>query len=57
VGFGSDFDGARIPDAISDASKLQNLIEALRAHGYDDTLLNKLGTQNWLRVLDLSWHA
>lgn len=56
VGFGSDFDGARIPDEISDASKLQNLLVALRQHGYNDTLLNKLGTGNWLRVLGLTWH-
>jgi membrane dipeptidase len=55
VGFGSDFDGARMPQAIGDAAGLQALIEALRAHGYDDAALRKLAYENWLRVLRLTW--
>ncbi|WP_075214502.1 dipeptidase [Mongoliimonas terrestris] len=51
VAFGSDFDGALIPRAIGSVAGLPVLIDALRAHGYDDALLTRLGTENWLRVL------
>jgi membrane dipeptidase len=39
VGFGSDFDGTIVPSAIKDAAGLPRLIEALRAAGYDQPLL------------------
>lgn len=55
VGFGSDFDGALMPDDLSDASKQQNLILELRQRGYDDEALLKLGYKNWIRVLDATW--
>lgn len=55
VGFGSDYDGARVPDAVGDVSKLPNLIEALKASGYDDGMLKKLTHQNWIRVLRKTW--
>ncbi|MCA9833035.1 MAG: dipeptidase [Thermomicrobiales bacterium] len=55
VGFGSDFDGALMPEGLSDVSKQQNLVDELRSRGYDDEALNKLGYQNWLRVLEATW--
>jgi len=55
VALGSDFDGALMPADLSDASKLPNLIAALRARGYDDDALRKIGYQNWIRVLELTW--
>ncbi len=55
VGLGSDFDGAQMPDDLSDASKLPNLIAVLRQRGYDDAALEKIGYRNWIRVLDLTW--
>ncbi|MGH6942847.1 MAG: dipeptidase [Geminicoccaceae bacterium] len=57
VGFGSDFDGTTVPSAIGDAAGLPRLLEALRAHGYDDALLRKLCFANWLRVLGRTWRA
>jgi membrane dipeptidase len=57
VGFGSDFDGARIPEAIHDVAGVQRLVDALRAHGYDDEALRKLAHGNWLRVLGKTWKA
>jgi len=57
VGFGSDFDGTIVPRAIGDAAGLPNLIAALRAHGYDDALLEKLCSANWLALLDRVWRA
>jgi membrane dipeptidase len=55
VGFGSDFDGAEMPEGITDAAGLPALIKALRAHGYDDALLRKLTWDNWMGVLHRSW--
>jgi membrane dipeptidase len=55
VGFGSDFDGTTVPSAIRDATGLPRVIEALRAAGYDQPLLRKLASENWLRVLELTW--
>ncbi len=52
VGFGSDFDGATVPQDIADVVGLQRLIEALRGHGYDDVLLTKLAHANWMKVLE-----
>ena len=57
VGFGSDFDGAEVPDAIGDVAGLPRLIDALRAHGYDDALTTKLAHGNWLAVLERTWGA
>lgn len=55
VALGSDFDGALMPDDVSDCSKLQNLIAVLRTRGYDESALLKIGYQNWLRVLATTW--
>lgn len=55
VGFGSDFDGALMPEGLSDASKQQSIITELRSRGYDDEALYKLGYQNWVRVLTATW--
>lgn len=55
VGFGSDYDGALMPEGLSDVSKQQNLIDELRTRGYDEESLHKLGYGNWLRVLELTW--
>lgn len=57
VGLGSDYDGARVLDDVGDVSKLPNLITALKSAGYDDSLLQKITHQNWLRVLRKTWGA
>jgi membrane dipeptidase len=56
VGFGSDFDGATMPRELADAAGLPRLIEALRPR-YDEATLRKLGTGNWLRVLEATWRG
>jgi membrane dipeptidase len=56
VGFGSDFDGATMPNAIGDVAGLPVLIDALRQRGYDETAIEKLAWRNWLRVLRATWH-
>ncbi len=55
VGFGSDFDGAKVPEEIGDVSGLPKLLAVLREHGYDEAALKKLAHENWLRVLGASW--
>jgi len=55
VGFGSDFDGAMVPEKIGDAAGLPVLRQEMSAHGFDDALMAKLFHENWLRVLTLTW--
>ena len=57
VALGSDFDGALVPEAIGDASGLTTLRTAMREHGYDDVLMNRLCHENWLGVLERTWHG
>lgn len=55
VGFGSDFDGAKMPRDLGDVSGLTKLLDVLRERGYDDARLKKLAHGNWLRVLRATW--
>jgi membrane dipeptidase len=55
VGFGSDFDGAKVPKAIGDVAGLPALLDALASRGYDEDALRKLAHENWLRVLRATW--
>ena len=57
VGLGSDFDGATMPEGIRDVSLLPNLIDAMRARGYDDAAIRNIAYANWLRVMDQTWGA
>lgn len=54
VGFGSDFDGATVPEELGDVAGLPRLIALLRER-YDEATLRKLCTDNWLRVLEATW--
>jgi len=55
VGFGSDFDGARVPKEIGDVAGLVTLRQAMQAKGYDDDTMKKLCYQNWIDVLERTW--
>ncbi|MCI0577435.1 MAG: dipeptidase [Chloroflexi bacterium] len=55
VAFGSDFDGAEVPDALGDAAGLPKLIDALRANSFDDEAVEKIAYKNWLRVFRDTW--
>lgn len=52
VGFGSDFDGAVVPQAIGDAAGLPVLIDAMLAHGYGRDLVEKIAWRNWVGMLE-----
>ena len=49
VGMGSDFDGATMPQGISDVAGLPALQQAMLDHGYGDGADAKLTHENWLR--------
>jgi len=51
VGIGSDFDGARPPDDLADASKMPLLGAALRARGLSEGDVRKIFSLNALRML------
>ena len=55
LGFGSDFDGATLPQGIGDVTGLPALQQAMIDHGYDAALMRKLCFDNWLAVLDRTW--
>jgi membrane dipeptidase len=55
VALGSDFDGATMPEGIKDVSLLPNLLDAMRARGYDDATMRKIAYENWLRVMEQTW--
>ncbi len=55
VGFGSDFDGATVPSVMADVTGLPAFQDALTAHGYNQALMQKLCSENWLNVLRRTW--
>jgi membrane dipeptidase len=57
VGFGSDFDGAKVPEEVADVTGLPVLVAAMREHGYDEPTMNQLCYANWIKVLERSWGA
>lgn len=57
VGIGSDFDGGLVPEAIGDSRGLPTLIQAMRDHGYDQPLIDRICHGNWLRALESTWGA
>jgi membrane dipeptidase len=55
VALGSDFDGCTVPAGIADTAGLPNLIDGLRARGYDEPALGRFAHENWLSVLERTW--
>ena len=56
VALGTDYDGATMPSALNDVIRLPDLFALLTTHGYDDQTLQKIASENWLRVLRQTWH-
>jgi membrane dipeptidase len=56
VAFGSDFDGAVVPEELGGVAGLPKLVAALRAAGFDEEAVTKVTHRNWLRVLGETWH-
>ncbi|HEY5294963.1 MAG TPA: dipeptidase [Gaiellaceae bacterium] len=55
VAFGSDFDGATMPDELGGIAGLPKLVDALRGTGHGDEAVEKITHGNWLRVLADTW--
>lgn len=55
VGFGSDFDGAVVPEEIGSVAGLDALREAMVTHGYDDAMMGKLCAGNWIALCERVW--
>jgi membrane dipeptidase len=55
VGFGSDFDGTKVPQDMADVAGLPKLVDALQARGFRPSALKKVAHGNWLRVLGETW--
>ncbi|MFB6221332.1 MAG: dipeptidase [Halolamina sp.] len=55
VALGSDFDGARVPDAVGDVTGLQNVLDGLADRGFDRTEREAIAHGNWRRVLEAWW--
>lgn len=52
VAFGSDFDGATIPDEVGDVTGLPEVLRELRCRGFGDETLRAVAHENWLRVFE-----
>ena len=57
VAFGSDFDGADLPDELPDASFFPVLLRELGAAGYTDDEIEKIAYKNWIRVVHDTWKS
>lgn len=55
VGFGSDFDGAMVPQEIRDVTGLPHLVSAMVRRGFGQTDMRKLCRDNWINALERAW--
>jgi membrane dipeptidase len=55
VGLGSDFDGATVPKGIRDVTGLPALQQAMLDHGFGESLVRKISSENWLGLLERTW--
>lgn len=55
VAFGSDFDGALVPEELGGIAGFPKLLSALRAAGFDEDAVARIAHRNWLRILAETW--
>jgi len=55
IAIGSDYDGSSVPDVLSDASKLPDLLRALQRSGYSEGSIERICNGNLRRVLREVW--
>jgi membrane dipeptidase len=55
VAFGSDFDGALMPEELDGIAALPRLVEEFRGGGWDEEAIEKITHRNWQRVLRETW--
>lgn len=55
VAFGSDFDGAELPNKLKSVADYPKLIQELEDRGYSIDDIEKIAYKNWFRVLKDTW--
>jgi len=55
MSFGSDYDGATVPDVVKDVSYFPNLVNHLKENGYSKDDVEKISNKNFLRVMKAVW--
>lgn len=55
VALGSDYEGATMPDELSDTSELGQVLWGLAERGFSREEIEKVAHGNWLRVLGETW--
>lgn len=55
VSFGTDFDGADMPDCIKDAAGLPVVLREFKRRGWSDARLERVCNGNFLRVAEAVW--
>lgn len=55
ISFGSDYDGATVPDVVKDVSYFPVLVEHLESNGYGSEDIEKISHKNFLRVMKDVW--
>jgi membrane dipeptidase len=55
VALGSDFDGATIPRAVGDATRMPKVLDALAKFGFTAHEIEAIAWSNWRRVLSAWW--
>jgi len=46
-----------MPADLKDVAGQPRLLDALRAHGYGEELVEKIAHRNWLALLERTWGA
>lgn len=57
VAFGSDFDGTKIPAELGNVSGYPKLVTLLKEAGFNNQDMEKICSQNWIRVLKNTWKS
>ena len=55
VSFGSDFDGATVPEVVKDVSYFPKLLRFLEENDYSKEELEKISNENYIRVMKAVW--
>ena len=55
VALGSDFDGCRVPNAVTDVTGLPRVMRELRDSGFGRGDRRRFARENWLRVIGETW--
>ncbi len=55
VSFGTDFDGAAIPEVVKDAAGLPVVLREMKRRGWSDDRIERIANGNFLRVMEAVW--